>query len=319
MPPLPAPVLALAERQLGILARFQLRRWLRPSQIDGYVRRGQLVVVERGIYRAVAGAIVGQQAAFAAALRSRPSATITGPAVLGHLGVDGFAAGAPFEILVAPGRTLRNVGFPWRPDPRPARAVLRCGEVRLTRPEDALVHSVRWREEFGDRVLRLGCYWLGWRGLIDRDRFLHQLVARADVDPDASQFLEVMGGLALGRCESDGERGLGRIALNFDPPPRPQVWVQPGRRPDWLFVDHGVGLEYQGEVDHGGLSNAEADALREDEVRTAGDVRLLYVTDRDLDDEPALIARMVTELTLRAHERGIPTPTYDPNRRPRSS
>ncbi|WP_052668250.1 hypothetical protein [Nitriliruptor alkaliphilus] len=316
MLPLPAPVLVLAERQLGLLARFQLRRWLRPSQIDGYVRRGHLVVVERGIYRAVAGAIVGQQAAFAAALRSRPSATITGPAVLGHLGVDGFTAGAPFEILVAPGRTLRNVGFPWRVDPRPDRAVLRCGEVRLTRPEDALVHSVRWRAELGDRALRLGCHWLGWRGLIDRDRFLHQLVARSDVDPDAARFLEVMGGVALGRCESDGERHLGDIALGFLPAPRAQVWLRPARRSDWLFLEHGVALEYQGDVDHGGIANAQADAQRERELLEAADVVVLNVTDRDLRDESALVARIVTELTLRAYERGIPTPTYDPKRRP---
>jgi hypothetical protein len=313
---LPAPVIALAERQLGLIARFQLRRWLRPSQVDGHVRRGALVAVERGVYRVPAGAVVGQQTAFAAALRARPDATVTGPAVLGHLGVDGFSAGVPFEILVVPGRTLQNVDFPWRADPRPDRRVVRYGEVRLTRPEDALVHSVRWRRELGDRVLRLGCHWLGWRGLIDRDRFLERLVARSGHDPDAARFLEVMGGVELGRCESDGERHLGHLVLGFDPPPRPQIWVRARRRSDWLFVEHGVALEYQGAIDHGGLANAAADAERDRELLVAADVRVIHVTDRDLADEPALIARIASELAIRATELGIPTPTYDPSRRP---
>jgi hypothetical protein len=80
--------------------------------------------------------------------------------------------------------------------------------------------------------------------------------------------------------------------------------------------EHGVALEFEGEVDHGGLANAEADAARDRELLEEADVRVVHVTDRDLADEPSLIARIVTELTLRAAERGVPTPTYDPARRP---
>lgn len=235
--------------------------------------------------------------------------------MLGHLGVDGFDAGGPFEVLVRPGRRVTGVDFPWRVDPRPERHVARCGAVRLTRPEDALVHSVRWREQLGDRVLRLGCHWLGWRGLLDRDRFLQRLVVRSEFDADAARFLEVMGGVELGRCESDGERDLGRMALGFDPPPRAQVWLRVIRRPDWLFEELGVALEYQGRVDHDGLINVEADAQRERELLVEDDVVVLNITYRDLEDESALVARIVTELSLRAHERGIPTPSYDPSRR----
>lgn len=311
---LPPDLLTLAEQQLGILGRFQLSRWLSPERVDGYVRRGHLVVVERGIYRATAGAVVAQQAPFAAALRARPGATITGPAVLGHLGVDGFDASAPFEILVQPDRRLRNVGFPWRPDPRPDREVRWCGEVRLAEPSDALVHSVRWRQQLGDRSLRLGCDWLGWRGFIDRADFLDRLVSRARIDPDATQLLEVLGGLELGRSESDGERVVGSILSGFDPAPEPQVWLTRSHRGDWVFVLYGVVVEYKGVVDHTGDANEARDAAREADVGEDG-WAVISVTARDLEDEPALVARVVTVLTLRAMERGLPTPSYDPARR----
>lgn len=313
---LPAPAIALAERQLGVIARWQLRRWLTVDQIDGLVHRRALTRLERGVYRVTGSAAVPAQSPLAAALRVGGRCAVTGPAVLGHLGVDGFDAGGPFEVLVRPGRRVTGVEFPWRVDPRPGRRVTRYGEVRLARPEDALVHSVRWREQLGDRVLRLGCHWLGWRGFLDRDLFLQRLVARSAFDADAARFLEVMGGVELGRCESDGERHLGRIALGFDPPPRAQVWLRAFRRPDWLFEEFGVALEYQGSVDHDGLVNARADAQRETELLVEDDVVVLNVTLRDLQDESALVARIVTELTIRAHERGIATPTYDPSRRP---
>jgi hypothetical protein len=312
---LPAPAVALAERQLGVIARRRLRRWLTADQIDALVHRRALTRIERGVYRVTGSAVLPVQSCFAAGLRVGGPCSVTGPAVLGFLGVDGFDEGDPFEVLVPPGRRVTGVSFPWRVDPRPDRRVSRRGEVRLTRPEDALVHSVRWREELGDRVLRLGCHWLGWRGSIDRDRFLDRLVARSAHDPDAARFLEVMGGVQLGRCESEGERRLGGLVLGFDPAPRPQVWLRPRRRTDWLFAEHGVALEYQGEVDHGGLANAEADAERASELLVGADVLVVYVADRDLADEPALIARIVTALTLRAVERGIPAPSYDPARR----
>jgi hypothetical protein len=87
---LPAEATKLAETQYGVVSRRQLLRELSPSQVKGRVRHGRLVVVERGVYRVPGGAVVPQQRPFAAALRSGDGATLTGPFVLGHLGVDGF-------------------------------------------------------------------------------------------------------------------------------------------------------------------------------------------------------------------------------------
>lgn len=312
---LPRPAVALTQRQLGIVARFQLRRWLSGDQIDASVQRRQLIRLERGIYRLRGSPLVAGQRAIAAALRARPPATITGPVVLGFHGVDGFGADGPFEVLVPPGRRVTNVGFATRVDPRPGRSVSRRGAVRLTTPEDALVHSVRWRAEIGDRGLRLATHWLGWRGLLDRDGFLERLLARADVDADAASLLDVLGGAALGRCESDGERRLGELLLCFDPAPASQVWVTSGRRTDWYFRDLTFGLEYDGVVDHAGAADRTADARREAELARKG-VELLRVTAADLVDVDDLLGRIVAALTRRAARLGVPAPRFDPTRRP---
>lgn len=311
MPTLPAPLVELATAQLGVLARFQLRRWWSPDAIDALVGRGTLVRIERGIYRVVGGASVAQQRPFAAALRARPSATVTGPAVLGHLGVDGFAADGPFEILVRPGRSLRNVGFSWREDPRPDRPVTTCGEVRLARPGDALVHAVRWRDEVGDRTLRLGLDWMGWRGLVDRASFLADLVRRSEADPLAAELLEVIGGVDLGRCESQGERDVGAILCCFDPAPVPQAWVTSHRRADWYFVALKLVVEFDGGVDHDTPVGQRADARRDAELEAAG-IQVLRVDRRDLDDVPALVARLAGAIAVRATELGVLAPRFDP-------
>lgn len=308
---LPAPAVVLAERQLGVIARWQLRRWLRGDQIDGLVHRRVLVRLQRGVYRLHGSAVVPGQIPFAAALRAGPTAVLTGPAVLGHLGVDGFDAGGLFEVLLRPGRRLAGVEFPWRIDPARFRGVTEHGAIRLTLPGDALVHSTRWRDELGDRTLRLGCHWLGWRGHLDRDAYLRRLVRRAGADPAAATMLEILGGERFARCESDGEIDLGCILSGFDPAPTPQVWLHPGRRTNWYFDLLRLAIEYDGGVDH---QDAAAEAQRDRELAEEG-VQVLHVTPADLLDEAALLARIVTALTLRALEFGVPAPTYDPTRR----
>jgi hypothetical protein len=309
---LPRALLRLAERQLGLLSRRQLLRHLGPDAADGLVRHGHLERMERGVYRIPGGPPSPLQPAVAAALRAGGGATLTGPAVLAHHRVDGIdPAEAPFEVLVGEGRRLETVTFPWRRDPNPARRTTRLGEVRLATVDDALVHSVRWRDELGDRTLRLACDWLGWRGLLDRNGFLQRLVRQAEADPDAAALLEVIGGLVLGRCESDGERTLGVLATRFDPPPEPQVWLPGPRRADWYFEALRLALEYDGRVDHAGEAGRLADRDRDEGLEAHGIVVVRF-TDADLADEAACVARLASRLTLRAHELGIHAPTYRP-------
>lgn len=308
---LPRPAQTLAQRQFGVVARFQLLRWLRPVQVDGLVRHGLLVRLERGVYRVAGGAVLAEQRPVAAALRVRPAATVTGPFVLGHLRVDGFTPDDPFELLVSPRRELpRNVDFAYRRDPRPNRPVIKLGEVRLARPFDALLDTCRLRADVGDRRLRLAYDWLRWRDLIDTDRAARELARLATVDAGAQVLLEVLDGVGL-EPESDGERRLGGLVRLFDPEPEPQAWVTPRRRVDWYFRTARCGWEYLGTVDHAHVAGRIRDDQRDAELRRAG-IHLSYVTAADLADESALLATIAGTLTVRAHAFGVTPPVLRP-------
>jgi hypothetical protein len=309
---LPRRVVALLQRQLGVAGRRQLLVHLSAGQVDAHVRRGRLVRLERGVYRLSGSAVVPGQRAIAAALRAGPGTCLTGPAVLGFRGVDGFDADGPFELLVPRGRRLPALACDWRPDPHPSRRVTRRGAVRLAVCEDAVVHSTRWRSRLGDRNLRLAVHWLGWRGDIDRERFLERLLARAPSEPDAAAMLEILGGIELGRCESDGEVALGRLACCFDPRPEPQVWVTATRRVDWYFASLRLALEYDGGVDH--PAGSAADRRRDRELERGG-IRVLRVTADELRDPDAVLARIAEALLLRALELGVRAPSFDPTGR----
>ena len=104
--------------QLGVLARYQLRRWLLPTRSTvsyaGARARARAWRLPAPRWRRSSP---GQRAV----RRGAPGTArrgLTGPAVLGHLGVDGFAADGAFEILVRPGPDVctgsTSVGGPTR-------------------------------------------------------------------------------------------------------------------------------------------------------------------------------------------------------------
>lgn len=306
-PLLPTQATTLAETQYGVVSRRQLLRELSASEVNGRVRHGRLVVVERGVYRVPGGAVVPEQRPFAAALRSGAGATLTGPFVLGHLGVDGFRRDDAFEVLLPPGRRPPRVDFPTRPDPQAGRPVTTVGEVRLAGPADALVDTGRFRGDVGDRQLRLACDWLRWQGILSAARLSAHLTRLAEHDdPGAIAVLDALGATGTSP-ESDGERGLGAALCRFIPPPEPQVWVTPSRRVDWYFRALRYGFEYLGGVDHGAVARRIADDERDRELRGEG-IRLGYVTAADLAEETTLLGTIASTLTVRAHELGVPAP-----------
>ncbi len=300
---------ALFQRQLGVAARRQLVARSSAAEVDGLVRRRHLVVVERGVYKLRGGALVAGQRAVAAALRAGPGSCLTGPAVLGLHGVDGFHGDDAFTVLVPSGRRLPAASFPWRVDRAGPRQVTRRGAVRLAAPADAVVDAVGWRAELGDRTLRSAVHWLGWRGLVDRDRLLADLVDRAPREPDARGLLEVLGGIELARCESEPERSLGRLLACFDPRPDAQVWVSPHRRVDWFFPSLRLAVEYDGEVDH--PRGSTSDARRDEELRRCG-IEVVHVTREHLRDRQALLLHLTGVLARRALELRVPAPSFDP-------
>lgn len=306
---LPDKALTLSEKQRGVIARFQLCRLMEDDDLaDNCIRHlGPVDPPVRGVHRVRGGAPQAEQFAFAAALRSRPKATVTGPIVLGLLGVDGFGTDAPFEILTQPGRRLTNVPFRHRRDPHPDRPVATHGEVRTAGPVDALIDSAAFVDEVGERPLRVAYDQLRWRGIIEehrvRDR-LEQFWSDAPGAPILSRLLEFGGGF---EPESEGERGLGSILGCFEPAAEPQVWVTPSRRTDWFFRSVRCGFEYLGKVDHDHVAGRIADDQRDAELREEG-IRLHYVTSQDLAQPRALLASVAGMLTVRAHDLGVPAP-----------
>lgn len=305
---IPDQALALGEAQHGVLARYQLRRWLPRHAADDALRSGLFEQLLRGSHRFRGGARLPEQYAFAAALRSRPRATITGPLALGLLDVPGFSGGSPFEILIQPTRHLTGVNFLHRVDPVPERAVTTYGEVRVASPLDALIDSAGFIDRIGARDLRVAWDHLRGKRSVSLDRLRRrcdQLRGEVPGVPILEEVLEVAGGAAL---ESEGERALAPILSCFDPPFVPQVAVTPARRVDFFSYRCRYGYEYLGEVDHAYVAERIADDERDAELRREG-VRLGYITKHDLREPMALLATVAGTLTVRAHELGVTPPT----------
>lgn len=300
----------LLDDQRGVIARFQVAARLPPHQADDWLRSGRFERTDpavRGTFRLRGSGAHPEQAAFAAALRARPKATVTGPLVLGLLGVPGFGLDEPFEVLTQPGRCLTNVPFDHREDPEPTRPVAEYGEVRVVGPIDALIDAAAFAREGDERRLRVAWDHLRWNDLATPARLgtrLDVLRGRAPGADALERVLERGGGAVP---ESEGERALATVLGCFDPPPDPQVWVTRARRVDFCFRPLRLAYEYLGAVDHDGVRQRLEDDRRDEELRRAG-IRTQYVTARDLDDRVALLAQVAGTLVVRAHELGVPAP-----------
>lgn len=305
-----AAAATLADAQRGVIARYQVVRLCSCQVADDLLRSGRFAPVDppvRGIHRVRGSGAGAEQYAFAAALRARPRATISGPLVLGLLGVPGFSTSDPFEVLVQPGRHLSNVPFAHRVDPDPDRPVTPYGEVRVASPVDGLIDAAAFVEQVGERRLRVAWDHLRWQGIVRTDRLHQRLDELRDLAPGARQLERVLedgGGIEV---ESEGERALAPVLECFHPAPEPQVWVTRRRRVDFYFRPLRLAYEYLGAVDHTLVEQRIADDQRDADLRRAG-VRAQYVTARDLDDPVALQAQVAGVLVVRAHELGVTPP-----------
>lgn len=305
-----AAAAALADDQRGVLARYQLVRLTSCQVADDLIRSDRFAQVDppvRGVHRVRGSGAGPEQFAFAAALRARPNATISGPLVLGLLGVPGFTTSDPFEVLVQSGRRLRNVAFAHRTDPDPDRAVAWYGEVRVASPIDGLIDAAAFVDQLGERRLRVAWDHLRWEGISRTDRLHRRLEELRDVAPGVAileRILQETGGIEV---ESEGERALAPVLRCFEPAPEAQVWVTRRRRVDFYFRPLRLAYEYLGGVDHTAVQQRLADDQRDADLRRAG-VRAQYVTARDLDDPVALQAQVAGVLVVRAHELGVAPP-----------
>lgn len=271
---------ALFEAQHGVAARRQLVPLLGADPVDALLQRGAIAGVERGVYRLAGAAETPEMLAMAAAHRAGPHARLTGPFVLGQLHLDTFSRFDPFTILTAPSRRLRGVSFPHRPDPVPDRRPTPIGCLPTVHPLVALVDSLAALER---RERRVALHVVRRAGHWSDQRFQAERAARGDEDAGVAALVEM---LEDGVLESDTvqEVELGERLRKVDPAFEPQVWVSPRLRPDWFLRRLRLGVEYQGDVDHGDAVGRMRDSGREEMAASIG-VLLVPVVAADLRDD----------------------------------
>lgn len=293
-------VVELAVGQYGAIARFQLLQSMRAGEVDGLVRRGRLVVIERGVYRVRGSGIVPEQAAMAAVLRTR-NARVSGPFVLGLYGAEGFSRDDPFIVLARPGRWPRNVAFPVSADPCRGQhdATWGAGLPTVT-PTLCLVDAAHPRRRLSDRQIRVAVDSLRWSGQTTTAR-LRGLAADLPDHLGARRLARMFDNLDL-ISESERERLLGTVTDSINPAPERQAWIG-GCRPDFLWRLLMLALEYDGEV-HDQPDRHRQDTGRDRRLAEAG-CEVVHVRAADLADLPALRARLVAILRRRAQELGL--------------
>lgn len=290
----------LAVRQYGAVARYQLRTWMRSSRIDGLVRRGHLVAIERGVYRVHAGAIPPEQAPMAAVLRTR-NVRIAGPFLLGLYGAEGFSRADPFVVLVPPGRWPREVSFTVSRDPCPGQhdAVWERRLPAVT-PTMACIDAAHPRYRIDDKRLRVAVDSLRWARRTTTKR-LDLASAALPRHPGAGRIRRMLDDLTL-ISESEPERQFGALMDRLRPQPERQQPVA-GYRVDFLWRSLRLVVEYDGEV-HDRPDRRLADDKRDRDLEAAG-YRVIRVRAADLQGPDRLLQRLRDTLHDRASELGI--------------
>lgn len=290
--------------QHNVAAREQLLSVLVPSKVDGMVRHGRLVVRYRGVYRRAGVTLCNRGEAMAALLRCPEGAAITGPLVLGLLGVDGFNDTSPFEVLLPPHSRVRGVEFTSRSNPS-AAATRTLGSLTLAAPVRALVDCGRPSFGLTDETLWTGYDSARWKNILSTGRFLHELTGSSRRDPGAVRWRSIADERLL-RLESPKERSLDELMRTFDPAPEVQVWVTPSRRVDFFWRRLRLAIEYLGAKDHAYREARERDAARDGELERVG-IRSAFVINEDLKDPEALAAWLQAVAEQRAQRLGIAT------------
>jgi hypothetical protein len=292
-------VQALFLRQHGVAARFQLVRLMSAKAVDGLVRRGSLVAVERGVYRSRTTPVTRELLAMAALLRSRPAAVLTGCFVLGLVDVDGFTVADPFTVLTRPGRSLTQVTFRHRPDVVDLRPPIHVGPLASVHPTVAVLDAIRQRPG-DDRRFRVAIDVLRRRGQWIESRLSRELAVRPADDPGARFVRDLLGSDALA-CETEPERLLGHYVREVYPDAEPQVWITPRRRSDWYLRGPRLAIEFQGEVDHGHAAGRAEDAEKAAEAEAVG-IRIVPVVKADLEDGRAFVRWLSALVVAREFE-----------------
>jgi very-short-patch-repair endonuclease len=298
---LPAPLLELAARQHGVLARRQITAVLGDDRFDGLTRRGHLRRVHHGVVVVAGSPPTPHQAMLAAVLRAGDGARLTGPGVLGLFDVDGFSPGDPFEVLLPPGRRLVRVEFVARPDPLPDADWDALQGISVAGLPLGLIETARHHRTIGDRRLRVGLDSACWKGLTNRERVAAALDHLPATHPGVRWFRRLQESGELFQ-ESEQERDLARALQVVHPQPQRQRWIAPHIRVDFLWPLLKFILEYNGWVDH--APQSPRDVRRKGEAEQLG-YEMMVVGAAELREPDALAAEVQLRLVARARQLGV--------------
>lgn len=292
-------------RQHNVASRRQCLTILDAGKLGGLVRRGRLEVEHCGVYRPGGSTLSRRGQAMAALLRCGDDAALTGPFVLGLLGVNGFTEADDFQVLVPAGVRRRGVDFAVRPAP-PSLRTMTVDGLRLAVVARVLIDCGRRDFAVDDDRLFAGYDSARWAGHVSTDRFVEALAASSPRDPGAVRWRGMSDERSL-RVESPKERELDVVMRRFDPLPELQQWVTPGRRVDFYFRALRLVVEYLGRGSHAHQRGRTRDGVRTEELHAAA-IRVVYVTAADLKDPAALAAWLAAVMVRRAAELGVAPP-----------
>lgn len=307
MATIPRGAAELLSQQHSVATRAELLAFATRAEFDRAVRAGELERVLWTVYKPRGAELSFHGELMAAVLRCGPRSRIDGPAALWLAGAPDLGPAPGYVVALPTGRRTRNVPFgvvPDRADGEPSRWTGPIPSVPLAH---ALLRSAAGRFALPDRVLRSTLDWLRWRGLTTTAAFEAALGdhPRSSEARRWSALLRPSGGAAP---ESEGERRLGELVLQFRPRPQPQVWVLPTVRVDWYFHGLRLALGYQGRVDHDSVEGRRRDAARLQDLDRV-DVRWLPVVAEDLRDPEVFLQHLHRMILRRAAELDVPPPT----------
>lgn len=255
---LPKPVITHLTTHLQIVSRGQLLTMgYRRGVIHGWIRRGLLIAVERGVYSLPGVPLTFERRVLARLLRCGPDA-VAGPfATLALLGVEGFDAGLQIDVVVTRDRKLttpdcKHLDIPKADRTRHHKVIPVLSAARALLEVAPHVSRKRLRVAFDDARRR------------ELLTVAHARRRAEDLPdhPGSVILLDFLGSDAA-EAESDGERPMQEFLKQTLPNERIEWQVTdlvPGRRLDAVVRRLLLGFEYDSREYH---VDREADYLRD--------------------------------------------------------
>lgn len=264
--PFPRSALATMRRQKGLVTRAQMLATGIPSAtVDGWVARGQLELVEAGVYRQPGSAGPETQHLLAAVLRAGHRARLSGWSACALYRLEGFELTAVPWIVIPPERRVRGVGFLVQRSTLSREDLATMAGIPTVTPIRALIDvaariSMKARRVAIDDARR--------RGLVSLERLLDRAVALGR----HRGALAIRRMFGSGVLDQDGEleRELALALATVGLQPAWGMEVLPGVKPDACFPEASYVLEGDSRRYHTIESDRASDITREGLLRADG-------------------------------------------------